>query len=62
MPKMAILPMQTEYPFSQKSSLPPSDSSVVVRQTVKGTSKERNDLIAKATFIKNLRNKNLVRV
>lgn len=63
MPKMLIVTMENEYPFSQKSNLPPSsDASVVVRQTVKVINNDRNNLIAKATFIKNLRNRNLVRV
>ena len=62
MPKMLIITMQNEYPFAQKTSPPPSDSSIVVRQTVKASTNERNDVIAKATFIKNLRNKNLIRV
>ena len=63
MPKMLIVMMEDEYPFSQKSKLPPSaDSSVVVRQTIKTKNIDRAGILSKVTFIKNLRNRSLVRV
>lgn len=63
MPKMFMVAMENEYPFSHQIHLPPnSDSTIVVKQTIKINNNHHNSIMAKATFIKNLRNRHLVRV
>ena len=63
MPKMLMIAMENEYPFSHQITLPlSSDSTVVVKQTIKINNNNHNNIMAKTTFIKNLRNRHLVRV
>ena len=58
---MLIITMQREYPFSEQDNKQ-TEPSVVVRQNIPTLPHNKYDLLSKATFMKNLRNQNLVRL
>ena len=63
MPKMLILIMENLYPFGQNAHLQISgESSLRVRQTINVQQQKRQSMLSKATFLKNLKNKFLIKV
>ena len=64
MTKMLIVPMEgEEYPFILEQILPnPRPKSITIRQILPLHPGNRQNLVTKATFIKNLRNRNLIRI
>lgn len=60
---MLILMMDSVYPFGQKSQHQlQSETSVKVRQTKKVDQHNRQNILSKATFVKNLKNRLLIKV
>ena len=59
---MIVLMMDEVYPFLDKTHCVHTEEVIVVRQTIKAPKGQRNTILAKANFLKNLKNKFLVKV
>ena len=60
---MLILMMENVYPFGQKMQKPTqNETSIKVRQTKKVHQGNRQSILSKATFVKNLKNRYLIKV
>ena len=62
MSKLIVHIMDSQYPFVEKIETRPTEEVILVRQTIKARKQDRSTVMAKANFIKNLKNKYLVKV
>lgn len=63
MPKTLVITMNEEYPFFMaRPSYLNNNGQILVRRVVKTIQLNHGQMVSKATFLKNLRNKNLVKV
>ena len=64
MPKVVVINMQENYPFFLPTGQPqyPPQTPIIVKQSWQVDKNDRTQLLSKATFAKNLRNKNLVKI
>lgn len=62
MSKLLILMMDREYPFTNDSITSSPNIKTQVQETISISQDTRNEVMAKANFIKNLKNKYLIKV
>lgn len=62
MAKLIVLCMDREYPFTEDHVSSRESYNILVRQTLHTPRMNKNTILAKANFLKNLKNKYLVKV